>query len=153
MTKLVSFSQNIIKKIVANKKYFFIALGILILLIFIKIIFIKKPEYKIDINNETWFQKFNSNEEFVTLIYRNGCYKCEEYLEILSTISKKYKKPIYYYNTSLINETEDKNIWNVTKATGTPSLVIVKNGNVENILIGSKSSEEVINFLKQNNVL
>lgn len=55
MTKLVSFSQNIIKKIVANKKYFFIALGILILLILIKIIFIKKPEYKIDINNETRF--------------------------------------------------------------------------------------------------
>ena len=153
MTKLVNYLQNIIKKIAANKKCFFIAFGILILLIIIKIIFIKKPEYKIDINNETWFQKYDSNEEFITLIYRNGCYKCEEYLEILSAISKKHKKPIYYYNTSIINETEEKNIWNVTKATGTPSLVLVKNGKVESILIGSKNSEEVINFLKQNNAL
>lgn len=153
MTKLVNFLQSIIKKIVKNKKYFFIVLAILISLIFIKIIFIKKTEYKVDINNEVWFQKFNSKEEFITLLYRNGCYKCEEYLETLLTISKKYKKTIYYYNTSLINETEYNNIWNVTKATGTPSLVIAKNGKIENILIGSKSMEEVIEFLSQNDAL
>lgn len=154
MKKLVAYLKHIISKL-SKKKLIIIIVSILILIILsiiLMFIFKEKPEYYAEINNSEWFKKYNSEEDFITVIYRDGCFQCDDYLINLKEISERNKIVFYYYNTIKNNETNEENIWNTTKATGTPSLVVIKKGKVSGVLIGSKTSEEIIKFLNDKGV-
>ena len=135
-----------------KKKFKMILLfvGIIILgFILIKMIFHKGEDYYVvEVNPSDFYDILESKEKQVVIVYRDGCYQCDEYLSNARKIAKDYRVKFHYLNTDQITS-DDYNIFDLCKIEGTPSMVILQDNKVVGTLKGSKSKEDVKKFLKK----
>ena len=110
-------------------------------------------EYLVEIKYNEVIKKVNNGDTFVLLLSQTTCSHCAEYKPKLSRVAKKYKVTIYYLETDLLKEKEDKEIKKHFNYSGTPTTVFVVDGyekTAANRINGDASEDKIISKLKSN---
>lgn len=110
-------------------------------------------EYLVEIKYNEVIKKVNNGDTFVLLLSQTTCSHCAEYKPKLSRVAKKYKVTIYYLETDLLKEKEEKEIKKHFNYSGTPTTVFVVDGyekTAANRINGDASEDKIISKLKSN---
>ena len=98
-------------------------------------------------------EKMDKGDSFVILLWQTGCSHCKAFEPKLNEIVESLSIKIYGLNTAELSSEEYAIIKNKTFITGTPTTVYFKDGKFEDSLVGNKNVEDVLNFLKNNNII
>ena len=116
---------------------------------------IKEDEKKefIDINIEEYINKYNSEEKSLILVARPTCYYCQIAEPILHNIAYKYDLNINYLNTDNFQD-DDADRFRETDESfsegfGTPMLLVVSNGNINDMVDGVTDTKHYLEFFKK----
>ena len=108
----------------------------------------------VEINYSEFQTKIESKESFVLFIWQTGCSHCEMFKPKLNEVIKKYGLLVYSINLQETTEIEYSKIKNKTFVDGTPTMVYMKDGVVQQTkLIGNKSETEIVEFIKKYNII
>ena len=110
-------------------------------------------DYLVEIKYDEVIKKVENKDTFVLLLSQTTCSHCAEYKPKLSRVTKKYKIMVYYLETDLLNEKEEKEIKKLFNFTGTPTTVFVIKGEEKTAatrINGDATEEKIINKLKSN---
>lgn len=118
-----------------------------------------KIEYFTELSISEVFEKLRNKEKFVLLSSRDSCHTCKTYIPILKEQFAINNIKGYYLNRSLydrdnqdyiellkVDQRMEKNLQY------TPYIMYFKDGKLIDDLVGSKSKEEVNNFIIKNNI-
>ena len=78
----------------------------------------------------------SSEKDAIVVIVKDGCVWCEKFESVVEELVDDYTTPVYYYKY-------DGNI----DVSGTPTTIVIKNGNVVNIIEGYKELDDVEEIL------
>ena len=93
------------------------------------------------------YQSILSKKENAIVIFVNDtCSHCKDYKKTLKKINKDYSTPLYYYN----DELDALDNIGINKI---PTTFIIKNGSIVKKLFGAIEYNEIINVLKNNNIV
>lgn len=88
------------------------------------------------------YQKIiNNKSDAIIVVVRSGCYYCEQFESVVEKMFDNYLTQVYYYEY-------DGQI----DITGTPTTLIIKNGEVIDTIIGYKEYSKVAKILNDNNI-
>lgn len=103
----------------------------------------------VEIDFEKYSEMISNKESFVLLMWQTGCSHCESFEPKLIDVIKKYDIKIYSINLANLSEVEYAKVKNKTFINGTPTTIYIKKGTTQaNKLIGDKTEENIIQFLK-----
>ena len=114
---------------------------------------------KKDFNEVTlsqYLDLYNGSSSSIVLIARPTCYYCQIAEPIIQNIAYKYDLTINYLNTDNFNEEDQASLVksdDYFKEFGTPSVLIVGDGEIKNKLEGLTLTDNYISFFKQNNFI
>ena len=109
--------------------------------------------YLVEIKYDTLMEKIDNNDSFVLLLSQTTCSHCMDFKPKLKKVANKYKLNIYYIETNLLSEEENKKLKKNFNFEGTPTTVFVINGEEKtaaNRINGDVSTEKIIAKLKSN---
>ncbi|WP_002144581.1 thioredoxin family protein [Bacillus cereus] len=138
-----------------NKKKFFLALFIVIIILGTVIYFFGQKNAEkslVEVSNQELVQLLKSKENFSLYIGRPTCPQCKELEPILKDLLKESDKEIYYYNVDdarTENEAEMKRLIKSLGVTVVPTIEYIENGNVVDKIVGLQKKQEIKNFLKK----
>ena len=78
----------------------------------------------------------NSNNDAIVVVVRDGCHWCESFESVVEDLLKDYNTPIYYYQL-------DNNI----DISATPTTIIIKKGQIIDVIEGYKSLSSMESIL------
>lgn len=106
---------------------------------------------------DSFYNTFNQDKRTLIFIGRDGCYYCQLLKPILEDFDSQYQFGYLYVNTDKISTSKLNEILNVleldTETFGTPTSVIVENGQVIANSKGSTSEKTYFEFLKENGII
>lgn len=117
---------------------------------------VKEDEQKdfIEINIDDYLNKYNGEEKSLVLIARPTCHYCQIAEPILHNIAYKYNIDINYLNTDNFQEGDSQKLINSDEffsgGFGTPLLLVISNGSINDKVDGLTDTSHYIDFLKQN---
>lgn len=117
---------------------------------------VKEDEKKefIEISMDDYLNKYNGEESSLILIARPTCHYCQIAEPILHNIAYKYNIDINYLNTDNFQDGDSEKLINsnefFTNGFGTPLLLVVSNGNINDKQDGLTDTNHYIKFLKTN---
>lgn len=117
---------------------------------------IKEEEKKdfIEINVGEYISKYNGEEKTLVLVGRPTCHYCQIAEPILKNINYKYDLNINYLNIDNFQDGDGEKFINTneyfSEGFGTPLLLVISNGSINDIVDGLSDTEHYIDFLKQN---
>ena len=94
-----------------------------------------KEEIK-TINYTDYNKILNTGKDAIVVIIKDGCAWCEKFESVVEELQDDYVTPVYYYKY-------DGNI----DVSGTPTTVVIKNGNVVDLIEGYKEIDSVESIL------
>ena len=139
-----------------NRRKRIIILIIICVFLLIGVIIVDKKlskEYLLEIKYDEVIKKVDKKDTFVLLLSQTTCSHCAEYKPKLSRISKKYKVMVYYLETDLLKEKEEKEIKKLFNYSGTPTTVFVIKGYEKTAatrINGDATEEKIISKFKSN---
>ena len=110
-------------------------------------------EYLVEIKYNEVMKKINNGDTFVLLLSQTTCSHCAEYKPKVNRVAKKYKLTVYYLETNLLKEKEEKEIKKHFNYSGTPTTVFVIDGyekTAANRINGDASEDKIISKFKSN---
>ena len=95
-----------------------------------------------------------SEEKSIILIARPTCGHCVNFIPILEEIVEEYSLTINYFNTDALSKEEITAFYNSSELFqsenfGTPTLIVVKDGNIIRYRIGQMEKEAAVKLLKK----
>lgn len=117
---------------------------------------VKENEQKefIDISIDDYLNKYNGEESSLVLIGRPTCHYCQIAEPILHNIAYKYNIDINYLNTDNFQDGDGQKLVEsdsfFTNGFGTPLLLVVSNGSINDKQDGLTDTNHYIKFLKKN---
>lgn len=119
---------------------------------------VKEDEQKefSNINISEYLNMYNGEEKALVLVARPTCGYCQIAEPILHNIAYKYDININYLNTDDFSEedfSEFENSNEKLKGFGTPMLLVVNNGNINDTVDGLTDTTHYIEFLKKNEII
>ena len=133
------------------KKVLLITIPVVVLFVGLLIYGIKKDDNEGEyfplshINMEDYREMVKDKKDFVLIISQLGCSHCEKFLPIASKVAKDNKITVYDLNITSLSSEDQKTIVNTYNATGTPTIIFLKNGKEKDMterLTGSVSEEK-----------
>ena len=101
--------------------------------------------------------KINDQESFALLSSRDSCHTCVKYIPIVKELVQKYQIEMYAMNRSLYDASDEefKQFTELDERLAknlqyTPYIMVFKDGHLTAELIGSKTKEELENFIIDN---
>ena len=108
----------------------------------------------IDININEYLNMYNGVENSLVLVGRPTCHYCQIAEPILHNIAYKYDINIYYLNTDNFTDEDADNFIKSNEyfndGFGTPMLLVVSNGKINDIVDGVTDTKHYLEFLKKN---
>ena len=104
-----------------------------------------------DINFSRYMEMYNGDTDSLVLIARPDCHYCQIAEPIIKNISYKYDLTINHLNTNSLSDEEQADLVRSNdyfKEFGTPTLLVVSNGEINNKLEGLTISDYYIEFLE-----
>ena len=110
------------------------------------------------INYEQYSNLISSKEQQLIVIAQSGCEGCLNARPILYEISDEYGVTINYLNASMLNQDEATNFqksltYFKENGISTPTMLVVSNGQVVDVVVGSVDKDVYIKFLEKNNFI
>ena len=107
------------------------------------------------IDYETYTKLINSNEKQLIVIAQSGCPSCEKTRPIFYGIAEEYGVKINYLNASMISQEDSTGFQeslDYFKENGisTPTMLVVSNKQIIDILEGAADTEKYVEFLVKN---
>lgn len=151
------------------KKSDFILIGIVIVVIVIAIFSTKGTksldiEYPINLSGEVGLNEItyadyknlvDSNEPFLFVIEREGCYYCGLYMPIVKEVVEEKKIPVYYVDTNNLTSEEMTELSTTNKYLkknsdwGTPTTLLMRGEDILDSIGGYVEKEEFVSFLEE----
>ena len=110
-------------------------------------------EYLVEIKYKEVMKKVENKDSFILLLSQTTCSHCAEYKPKLKRVTKKYKVYVYYLETDLLSEKEEKEIKKLFSFTGTPTTVFVTDGEEKTAatrINGDADEKKIISKFKSN---
>lgn len=108
----------------------------------------------IEINIDEYLNIYNEENKKIILVGRPTCHYCQIAEPILQNISYNYNIDIYYLNVDNFEEEDASRFVETDKefsnGFGTPMLLVVGNGSVNDMLDSLADTNHYIEFLKEN---
>ena len=120
---------------------------------------VKEDEMKefTSINVDEYLNIYNGEEKTLVLVARPTCQYCQIAEPILHNIAYKYNLNINYLNTDEFQEEDSSKFIGsnsfFSSGFGTPMLLIVSNGKINDIFDGVTDTKHYIEFLKTNSFI
>lgn len=120
---------------------------------------IKEEEKKdfIEINVDEYLNKYNGEEKSIVLVARPTCNYCQIAEPIIHNIAYKYDLTINYLNTdNFQNDDSQRFIQSdefFSNGFGTPMLLLVSNGKIDDMVDGVTDTKHYEEFLKNNSFI
>ena len=117
---------------------------------------IKENEQKefTEINVDEYLNKYNGNEKTLVLIARPTCHYCQIAEPIIHNLAYKYDLTINYLNTDNFYDDDKQKFMESDEffenGFGTPMLLIVSEGKINDMVDGVTDTSNYIEFLKRN---
>lgn len=117
---------------------------------------VKEEEQKefIEINIDEYLNKYNGEEKTLVLIGRPTCHYCQIAEPILHNIAYNYDITINYLNTDNFQNDDGRKLVEsdqfFSEGFGTPLLLVVSNGNINDKINGLTDTKHYKEFLKEN---
>lgn len=117
---------------------------------------IKENEQKefTEINVDEYLNKYNGNEKTLVLIARPTCHYCQIAEPIIHNLAYKYDLTINYLNTDTFYDDDKQKFMESDEffenGFGTPMLLIVSEGKINDMVDGVTDTSNYIEFLKRN---
>ena len=137
-------------KLVREYKKIFLIIVIILIVCSVFLILNFNRNVNTSINPSDFYKKFDSGERFILVFHRDRCYRCDEYLDNILKIVKKRRIKIYYIDTDKFSF-DDSKIYGMCGVEGTPSLAIIDDKKMIDVLKGYKNYNDIVKFLKKNN--
>lgn len=113
----------------------------------------EKKEF-ISINIDEYLNKYNSSDKSIVLIGRPTCHYCQIAEPILHNIAYKYNVDINYLNTDEFQDGDSQKLVEsdsfFSEGFGTPLLLILSNGSINDKVDGVTDTNHYVEFLKTN---
>ena len=113
----------------------------------------EKKEF-IEINVDEYIEMYNGEEKRIVLVGRPTCQYCQIAAPILQNIAYKYNIDIYYLNTDNFKDGDDQKFIESDEAWkdgfSTPTLMVVNNGKIHDLVNSLKDTMHYIEFMKNN---
>ena len=109
--------------------------------------------YLKEIKYDELMEKVEKKESFVVLFSQTTCTHCMDYKPKLEKVANKYRTHVYYIETDLLSEDEQKELKEHFNFSGTPTTVFVTKGEEKTAatrINGDVSEEKIISKLKSN---
>lgn len=107
-----------------------------------------------EINIDEYLNKYNGEEKTLVLIGRPTCHYCQIAEPILHNIAYNYNITINYLNTDNFQNDDGRKLVEsdsfFSKGFGTPLLLVVSNGNINDKINGLTDTKHYKEFLKEN---
>ena len=129
---------------------------LLVLLVMLSLVGCSKGTYTepVEIKYDEFQSKIDNKESFVLFMWQTGCSHCEAFEPTLKEVIKEKDILIYSINLKNLTEEEYAKLENKTFIKGTPTMVYIEKGSVQSAkLVGNKSKEDLIDFLKNYEVI
>ena len=129
---------------------------LLVLLVMLSLVGCSKGTYTepVEIKYDEFQTKIDNKESFVLFMWQTGCSHCEAFEPTLKEVIKEKDILIYSINLKNLTEEEYAKLENKTFIKGTPTMVYIEEGSVQSTkLVGNKSKEDLIDFLKNYEVI
>ena len=129
---------------------------LLLLLVMLSLVGCSKGTYTepVEIKYDEFQTKIDNKESFVLFMWQTGCSHCEAFEPTLKEVIKEKDILIYSINLKNLTEEEYAKLENKTFIKGTPTMVYIEEGSVQSTkLVGNKSKEDLIDFLKNYEVI
>ena len=114
---------------------------------------ILSKEYLVEIKYSEVMKKVKNKDSFILLLSQTTCSHCAEYKPKLKRVSKKYKVYVYYLETDLLKEKENKELKKTFNYNGTPTTVFVIDGEEKTAatrINGDAEEAKIISKFKSN---
>ncbi len=100
---------------------------------------------------------FSGNDANLVYLSSPDCSWCQKQKPILKKVEKKYNFKHYYINVGALKDDELKSLLNKFEIDisefGTPTFVVVRNKDIENVNIGYLAEEDLVDFLDKSGVI
>lgn len=106
-----------------------------------------------EITLSQYLDLYNSSTDNIVLIARPTCYYCQIAEPIIQNVAYKYDLTINYLNTDNLSDEDQASLVrsdDYFENFGTPSVLIVGNGEIKNKLEGLTLTDYYIDFFRQN---
>lgn len=136
-----------------SRKKLLISLS-LILVSFLYLTINSKTDYSsfIELNNKTLADKVNTSEELMVYVGRETCQECVQFEPTLKEVLSDMDKQIYYYNTDHAKEDNEQlmnDLIETLKIKVVPTIVNLKDGSIQDKLVGKHSKSEIKQFFQE----
>jgi thiol-disulfide isomerase/thioredoxin len=116
----------------------------------------EKKEFT-EINVEEYLNKYNDEEKSLVLVARPTCHYCQIAEPIIHNIAYKYDLTINYLNTDNFKDDDSQRFIQsdefFSNGFGTPMLLIVSNGKIDDMVDGVTDTKHYEEFLKNNSFI
>jgi len=152
-TKNVEITKNNETLQKEKKKSIMIIVGLIILLIALILGFIVSSHNEYEKQNdvsglEEFYEHFNSEDLQIIFFVRTGCSWCSKQAPILETIANDYNLDYYTYDAAEYTNTQVKKVIDELNIKGaTPTIVIVKAGEILDTNVGYLDGDALVEFL------
>lgn len=110
-----------------------------------------------EISVDEYINKYNGEERTLILVGRPTCHYCQIAEPILHNIAYKYDLNINYLNTDNFQDEDAKRFLEsnekFSNGFGTPMLLVISNGTINDMIDGLTDTRHYIEFLKENNFI
>lgn len=110
-------------------------------------------EYLVEIKYSEVMKKVKDEDTFILLLSQTTCSHCAEFKPKLKRVSNKYKVYVYYLETDLLTEKEDKELKKLFNYNGTPTTIFVIYGEEKTAatrINGDADEKKIISKFKSN---
>ncbi len=103
-----------------------------------------------EINYDEFQTKAKNEENYILYIGSTTCSHCQEFKPVLEEVIAEYSLDVYYLDIYKLDKDQNTYVWDVSKIKGTPTIVFVKNGEIELFprIIGTVSKSTLIQKFK-----
>ena len=133
-----------------------ILLVIICLIVLVGAIFADRilgKSYLKELKYDEVIEKINNKESFVLLLSQTTCSHCMDFKPKLESVAKEYKLTVYYLETNLLTEDDNKDLKAHFNFSGTPTTVFVIDGDEKSAatrINGDVATSKIISKLKSN---
>ena len=120
-------------------------------LLFIGSKYINKTEGLVNINSVVLSEKVTNKEDLFVYIGRDSCQECTKFKPILIETLKKINKDIYYYNTEVEREENEKVMNDLIKILNVkvvPTVIHLKDGTIQDKIVGNHTENKLREFFQ-----
>lgn len=146
------------KEFILKYKVFLIVAVLLVLFVVLSVLLGENKTENVEMKDDLteWLSDTKKDESVVSVIAQTTCGHCIAFKPVMQKTANKYGFNIYWFEANLMSKEDYTSLtstYELTGYSGTPYTFIIKNGKFVDYISGETDEENLVKFLKNNNVI